>query len=73
MNNNLLKKLVVDVVDQYGKVQSVEAIFDTYAQLESFKLHDDQISYLNVDNEMIKPSFDMLFFSNRTGKIFKFV
>ncbi len=72
MDTKFLKKLTVDVIDQHGEIQAVEAMYDTSRQKENLKANDDQIRYLNVNDELIKPSFDMHFFSIRTGKIFKF-
>ncbi|WP_180034837.1 MULTISPECIES: hypothetical protein [unclassified Acinetobacter] len=65
----LLNKVMLDVVDQHGAVYTLEAMCEKSCdEPNSF---GDCVRYLNIDDEIIKPSFDMHFYSDKTGKIFK--
>lgn len=64
-----LEKVLVDVVDQHGAVYTVEAMCDR-SNDEPSSL-GDCVRYINIADEIIKPSFDLHFHSNETGKIFK--
>ncbi|MGN0935726.1 MULTISPECIES: hypothetical protein [unclassified Acinetobacter] len=67
--NTPLNKVMLDVVDQHGAVYTVEAMCEKSTdEPNSF---GDCVRYLNIDDEIIKPSFDMHFYSDKTGKIFK--
>lgn len=64
-----LEKVLVDVVDQHGALYTVEAMCDrSNDEPNSF---GDCIRYIQIADEIIKPSFDLHFHSNETGKIFK--
>lgn len=67
--NISLEKVLVNVVDQYGATYTVDAMCErSNDEPNSF---GECIRSINIDEEVIKPSFDFHFYSNKTGKIFK--
>ncbi|AXY56624.1 hypothetical protein CDG60_08615 [Acinetobacter chinensis] len=67
--NTSLEKVLVNVVDQHGAVYTVDAMCErSNDEPNSF---GDCIRCINIDDEIIKPSLDLHFHSNKTGKVFK--
>lgn len=66
--NTPLERVQVDVIDQYGATYTVDAMCERANELSSF---GECIRSINIDDEVIKPSFDFHFYSDKTGKIFK--
>ena len=58
----------LSVKDQFGVKQAIQATVDHhFADTQSHS----NIRHITVDGEDIRPSFEMLFQSNLSGKIFK--
>ena len=60
-----MNKLDINVKDQFGKCYAVEATLDN-----PNKTHE-RIKYITVENELLRPNFEMLFESSKNGKIYK--
>ncbi len=57
--------------DQFGVHYAIEATLDEVVS-STVKTYE-RIKYIIVDNEVIRPSFEMLFQSTTSGKIFKII
>lgn len=62
-------KSFIQVRDQHGIQYDVEAVFENRSVRENSPY--DCVRYITIDNEDIKPSFDLHFHSNNSGRIFK--
>lgn len=61
-------KQSLNVKDQFGIKYLIQATVDTnFSNTQS----DSNIKHITVDGENIRPSFEMFFHSNLSGKIFK--
>ncbi len=61
-------KQSLSVKDQFGVKHMIQATVDH--QFANTQCHSN-IKHITVDGEDIRPSFEMLFQSNLSGKIFK--
>ncbi|OTG82290.1 hypothetical protein [Acinetobacter sp. ANC 4648] len=66
-----MNKLDINVRDQFGTHYAIEATLDEVVS-SAVKTYE-RIKYIIVDNEMIRPSFEMFFQSTQSGKIFKII
>lgn len=66
-----MNKLNISVKDQFGVHYAIEATLDEVVS-STVKTYE-RIKYIVVDNEVIRPSFEMLFQSTTSGKIFKII
>ena len=66
-----MNKLNINVQDQFGANYAIEATLDEVVS-SAVKTYE-RIKYIIVDNEVIRPSFEMLFQSTTSGKIFKII
>ena len=66
-----MNKLNINVQDQFGANYAIEATLDEGGS-SAVKTYE-RIKYIIVDNELIRPSFEMFFQSVNTGKIFKII
>lgn len=64
-----MNKLEISVKDQFGKQYKVEATLDDVV-INQAKTHD-RIKHILIDDEIIRPNFEMFFESRETGKIYK--
>ena len=64
-----MNKLDINVKDQFRKCYAVEATLDDVV-INSNKTHE-RIKYIIVENELLRPNFEMLFESSKNGKIYK--
>ena len=65
----MLKRRVT-VKDQFGTEYSIQATFDkSFSDMQSCS----SLRYITVDGENIRPSFEILFQSLISGKIFKLI
>lgn len=64
-----MNKLDINVKDQFGKCYAVEATLDDVV-INPNKTHE-RIKYIIVENELLRPNFEMLFESSKNGKIYK--
>ena len=62
-----MNKLNINVQDQFGANYAIEATLDEVVS-SAVKTYE-RIKYIIVDNELIRPSFEMFFQSVNTGKI----
>lgn len=60
----------IHVVDQFGSKLSIQATFN---KVLSSTHTVDHIKHITVDGENIRPSFEMLFQSNVTTKIYRVI
>jgi len=60
----------INVKDQFGVKRLIQATLDQ--KTLNTKSHSN-IKHITVDGEDIRPSFDMLFQSTLSGKIFKII
>ena len=61
-------KQSISVKDQFGVKHSIQATVDQhFANTNSYS----NVKHITVDGEDIRPSFEMLFQSTLSGKIFK--
>ena len=66
-----MNKLNINVQDQFGVNYAIEATLDEVVS-SAVKTYE-RIKYIIVDNELIRPSFEMFFQSVNSGKIFKII
>ena len=66
-----MNKLNISVKDQFGVHYVIEVTLDEVVS-STVKTYE-RIKYIIVDNEVIRPSFEMLFQSTTSGKIFKII
>ena len=66
-----MNKLNINVQDQFGANYAIEATLDEVVS-SAVKTYE-RIKYIIVDNELIRPSFEMFFQSVNSGKIFKII
>lgn len=63
-------KQSISVKDQFGVKQSIQATMDShFSNTQSYS----NVKHITVDGEDIRPSFEMLFLSTLSGKIFKII
>ena len=63
-------KQSLNVKDQFGVKHTIQATLDH--QFANTQSHSN-IKHITVDGENIRPSFEMLFQSTLSGKIFKII
>ena len=66
-----MNKLNISVKDQFVVHYAIKATLDEVVS-STVKTYE-RIKYIIVDNEVIRPSFEMLFQSTTSGKIFKII
>ena len=66
-----MNKLNINVQDQFGAHYAIDATLDEVVS-SAVKTYE-RIKYIIIDNELIRPNFEMLFQSGISGKIFKII
>lgn len=62
---------LVEVKDQFNQKYSVKGTF--HHSITEITKSKENIKFITIDNENIKPSFDLHFHSIDSGKIFRLV
>ena len=63
-------KATLSVKDQFGVIHAIQATMDQeFSDTQSYS----NIKHITIDGEDIRPSFEMLFQSTLSGKIFKII
>lgn len=66
-----MNTFLVEVKDQFNKKYSVKGTF--HHQITEATKSKENIKFITVNDEEIKPSFDLHFHSIDSGKIFKLI